>query len=302
MVLCAIIISFAVIKYKNSNFDFITYLSGTSTFIVAILTVLYVFTTSKQLDIMSSQLNEMKKDRELQSQPLPWLEKMEISIEKPRFYYTPPSDEYSCRSRYFVISEICNLSDFPAICVDFYAEIYIPDEKSPVYLKATTERIDAISAPNCLGENKKVRFMFCEDGYGKFYESIRSSNTMKLPRLFVKVLYRNVSVGSFCYTNEYIIDSDSNSEQTIKDWHTLIVSFPVKYKDKIDKLKKLRSKNKDKWDKMFHELKSEVACTIQDEFIKLRLVAVSGKFNLKNINQEEYLEITKDNYYGHYIG
>ena len=57
----------------NPEIDAILYISGFSTFIIAILTILYVHTNSNQLNIMKLQLDEMMNDRILQNQPLPWI-------------------------------------------------------------------------------------------------------------------------------------------------------------------------------------------------------------------------------------
>lgn len=51
---------------STSN-DWLAYLSSSASFTIALLTVMYVLTTRNQLQIMSMQLREMRRDRELQN-------------------------------------------------------------------------------------------------------------------------------------------------------------------------------------------------------------------------------------------
>ena len=93
-----------VLNFFIKEFDLLTDLSGISSFVIAILTVFYVLTTSNQLDIMSKQLIEMKNSREFQNQPLPWLDKVRMEIEAPRLFYSPPEGKHSFKSRYNITS------------------------------------------------------------------------------------------------------------------------------------------------------------------------------------------------------
>ena len=58
------------VRIKIDGVDFIGALSGVSSFFVAVLTALYVYTTSKQIDVANKQLMEMKEVRVTNEQPL----------------------------------------------------------------------------------------------------------------------------------------------------------------------------------------------------------------------------------------
>ncbi len=120
-----------IYSFINRDFDFITYIAGLSSFFVALLTVVlltvvYVYTTNEQLKMMNKQLKQMEKEQKQQQQPFPHISKVELEIEKPRFFYTPPANEYSCQSRYRIIANIDNLTSEPAVLLDVVATIDIP--------------------------------------------------------------------------------------------------------------------------------------------------------------------------------
>src|SRR5208282_2534071 len=97
LLLGAIIINKA--RTSTSN-DWLTYLSSSASFAIALLTVMYVLTTRNQLEVMSMQLKEMRKDRELQNQPLPWPIKLIGKSRTPRFFYSPPNIFEACSQNY----------------------------------------------------------------------------------------------------------------------------------------------------------------------------------------------------------
>lgn len=115
-----------IYSFIDRDFDFITYIAGLSSFFVALLTVVYVYTTNEQLKMMNKQLKQMEKEQKQQQQPFPHISKVELEIEKPRFFYTPPANEYSCQSRYRIIANIDNLTSEPAVLLDVVATIDIP--------------------------------------------------------------------------------------------------------------------------------------------------------------------------------
>ncbi|AOY76702.1 hypothetical protein [Clostridium formicaceticum] len=301
-VLFVLFFGLAFISYRNPKFEFITYLSGSSTFIVAVLTVLYVFTTSKQLDIMSNQLEEMKKDRELQSQPLPYVENIKIIVDKPKFFYTPPEDEYSFHSRYRLKAILNNLSEAAAICIDFSACIIIPTENEKLSLECTLYRIDVMEGKSRLDEGDGINLLYPLDRNGKFFQALRSKGAKTYPRLYIKSFYRNVSGGCFTYTNEYYIIPDVNKDDTIKDWHTQIVSFETKYKDKLSDLRLLRNRRREKWDDLVKEVKDEIACGLIDDVLELEVLAIPGKFNIESMERSDYEKIIENNKYGRFLG
>lgn len=302
IVLLFLLGAFTFISYRNPKFEFITYLSGSSTFIVAILTILYVLTTSKQLDIMTNQLKEMKKDRELQSQPLPYIENIKIESEKPRFFYCPPTDEYSFQSRYKLRAEVNNLSDSPAICIDVLAYISIPTINDKLQLETVWHRIDVLGGKCKTSKRDAIDLLYSNDFEGKFFEALRSERAKTYPHLYIKCLYRNVSGGCFTYENEYYIKPNINKEDIIKGWHTEIASFAPKYKEKLSDLKSLHKVNAEKWKELFDEVKDEVACGLTDDVVELGVVAIPGKFNIMSIEVSEYEQAIKNNSYHHFLG
>ena len=130
----------------NSKFNFIETISALSSFFVAVLTIIYVYTTSKQMDIMQQQLEQMKEDRLFSEQPILDLANLEFKVERPRFFYTPPTDEYSFQARYFLLLNVKNISSFSAVYVDVSAELHCTVNKQEKTLKATSRRINVIAS------------------------------------------------------------------------------------------------------------------------------------------------------------
>ena len=69
LVVVAVVLGIAFIgcfaySLYNPLFSFINTLSAISSFFVAVLTVIYVYTTSTQMDFMKQQLEQMQKDQQ----------------------------------------------------------------------------------------------------------------------------------------------------------------------------------------------------------------------------------------------
>lgn len=76
----------AILSLNVESFDFIQSIAGTSSFFVAILTVIYVYTSTKQMDLMQRQLSEMTIERQSREQPIPSIENLTFLIQQPRFF------------------------------------------------------------------------------------------------------------------------------------------------------------------------------------------------------------------------
>ncbi|MPM17362.1 hypothetical protein SDC9_63751 [bioreactor metagenome] len=297
--LILIFIVFGINRYQNPNFDFITYLSGTSSFFVAILTVLYVLTTTKQLEIMNKQLNQMEQGQALKSQPFPILELVKIELERPRFFYTPPKDEYSFHSKIYMKGLLNNLLDEPVICIDISAEILLPSENKK--LKMTTKRIEALKGKEQTKDGV-IELMYPSDYNATFINAIRENKVNNRPKLSVELLYRSISGGYFCQNSIFhVLEKDEANEQ-LKQWNTYIVSFNTKFRDELDFLKKCVNHD-EKWDKVFSDIKELIVADLGDESrITFDSRAIYGSFDVKSISKEEYDSKVKKRNYGVFLG
>ena len=290
-----VLIALFILQYRvsewNSIFDVLYYIYGFSSLEIAILTVFYVCTTSNQLDIMSKQLNEMKKDRELQNQPLPWLQNIHIEIEAPRFYFFPPKNRYCFQSRYWAFIKIINFSECPAISIDIFCRIVIKlhngEEET---LVSPAKGIDVLAGnaeyPQ-VESNRKNSFLFASDSKGSLFNLLR--DTQEMPELHVNIMYKNVLGGCFMIEKKYYLLYPKNHESLINHWHTDIVSFPTKEKKRLENLLFLKKENPSKEQKEFNEIKNSYNYT--EKSISILAIPIEGALNVMPLSTEEYDKI-----------
>lgn len=296
-----VICFFALLIYSfyNTNFDFITYIAGLSSFFVALLTVIYVYTTNEQLKMMNKQLIQMDMEQKQQQQPFPYMNNVIVGIEMPRFFYTPPRNYYSCISRYYVYINIDNLTGEPAILVDMVATIDIPEGNSNIVIETTTKRVDVLSRD--YKNNLEVEFLFSGDEKAKLFEALRNKKASKYPKLNIIIYYRNLVGGCFRQINSFYILP--NEMDKINDWHIIINTFETKYYEKLNQLRSLKENN-EKRNNIFNQIKQDVKLNIKDDaVIKLKTLAISEKFSMDFLNEDEYMQaIEYLNPYGKFIG
>lgn len=288
-----------IYSFIDRDFDFITYIAGLSSFFVALLTVVYVYTTNEQLKMMNKQLKQMEKEQKQQQQPFPHISKVELEIEKPRFFYTPPANEYSCQSRYRIIANIDNLTSEPAVLLDVVATIDIPQGDNLIVLDTTTKRINVLSKK--YNEKVEVDFLFSGDEKAKLFEALRNKKASEFPRLNICIYYRNLVGGCFKQKNSFYILPEELD--VINNWHIIINSFEVEYYEKLKKLRNLEKGDKLR-ENLFEEIKQDIIKRLEDDStIKLETMAISIAFSIDFLAEKEYVnEIDKINNYSRFIG
>ena len=118
-------------------------------FLLAAISVVTVIITLKQnkkmIENNSLQLKEMQEEYRLSIQPLLEFQNAGFCLDRPRFFYSPPEDKYTFLSRYRFKTELKNISQVPAICIDVTAILYVFRDNDRKALKTITRRISAIS-------------------------------------------------------------------------------------------------------------------------------------------------------------
>jgi len=265
----------AIYSIINPNFNMIELLSAGSTYAVALLTVAYVLTTSKQLDVMANQLEEAKRDRELQNQPLPLIYEVKMLLEKPDFYYTPPShpkDPYSAKSRYIVEFNLKNIGNFPALCVDISAQIIVPKNNDVIRLNASASlRIDALEPSQIIKYDvtSEEGLLFSGDDDYSVLNALIETELEKYPQLLLKVYYRNLLGGCFIVSNVYALYPEEDNDPVLKNWITQISSFSIQYKNELNTLKRIEGTNQEQWTELFDKLNEILKKSLTDKEIML---------------------------------
>jgi hypothetical protein len=302
-VLLLLIIFYAIFSRFNPALD-TSFLGEFSTFLIALLTVAYVLTTNNQLRVMTSQLEEMKKSRELLSQPLPGITIEKIYLEVPRYFYSPPEDEYSCATRLFVNFKINNYSEFPATNVIISAALAIPESEGSEIINTASAQTNIISANSTYPDTDKGRdhFMFNPEKNDSLVKSLRQTELGRDPILTFRIIYKNVLGASFAVYFYYeLFVKDEKDEEVLKGWHSKIVSFPVEYKTQIFKLRSAKKNNSPEWDALRKTLREEVNSKFTDEELIIQYSQLPNSFRVVPIDKEEYEQIASKQFFGQRI-
>ena len=298
----------ALVIYSSMNpgFNISNILSAGSAYAVALLTVGYVLTTSRQLDLMSAQLEEAKLSRELQNQPLPWIHRIKLIAEKPRVFWGPPRaagqhKEYIFYSRYRVKFALKNLGNCPAISMDVSARIVVPQEDGNFDLGPDSEMIYALESGGEYPPDPSIdiSLLLSGDVKGVLLDALRETSPAKASHLLLRILYKNILGCCFIIYKEFFIyPEESEHDSIIKGWLTAVTSFPVKYKDDIDSLQRLSAIKSEKGSELFGKLKSEVDESISGDDLELSLVPIPNALEVKVISTDRYIELKKNMRYG----
>lgn len=281
----------------------IDYISVTSSFSVAVLTIIYVYASTKQMHVMELQLDEMKAEHLTKDHPILVLSEPLFMIEPPRFFYFPPGNRFSFQSRYFFDALLINASDDPGICVNIEAKLIIPTKSESVTIQTFNERFSISSSK---GEPLNVGFCFADDLDCHLFEAIRDHKRITME---TTIYYQNISGGCFSTSNIYHLDmqtlevlsdedilADEDVVQIdplkiIRNWHTSIAQAPAKYRENLEYLKRIvRDENKrDKYRQAFNEVKKDFSSMlgIEDD-LGCELCERSGAFKLTIISQDEF--------------
>ena len=288
-----------VYSYFNPDFSFVDTISAVSSFFVAILTVITVYTTSKQMDFMKQQLDQMRDEQRLSEQPVLDIVMKRFEVERPRFYRSPLG--YSFQSRYFFFLQINNLSAFPAIFADVSAELIVKKGKKEKVFGAVSNRINVIAANTT---SKELDIMFATDDSCEILSALRSMSTSTLPKLRLVITYKSLSGANYVLEHTYLLDIREDAEEQniiLKNWHTAITSAPIEKKETLETLKRLESEEKQ--DELFDLTKKEFDEKLTGgEKLDVDMVEIPQRFSISCVTDEVFSEIMEKHQYGRYIG
>ena len=288
-----------VYSFFNSDFNFVDTISAVSSFFVAILTVITVYTTSKQMDFMKQQLDQMRDEQRLSEQPVLDIIMKRFKIERPRFYRSPLG--YSFQTRYFFFLQINNLSAFPAIFADVSAELIVEKGKEEMVFGAVSSRINVIAANTT---SEEIHIMFATDKSCEILSALRSISTSTLPKLRLVITYKSLSGANYVLEHTYLLDIREDAEEQnniLKNWHTSISSAPIEEKETLETLKRLESEeNRDEVFRLTQKIFDEKL--MDGEELIVDMVEIPQKFSIKCVTDEVFTEIMENHQYGRYVG
>ena len=296
-VLLLSLIIVGVISYFVPTVSFITAISSIGTFVTAILTGLYVYTTTQQINIANQQLIEMKNDRIMQEQPLVFSDCRNFNVCVPRMYYAPPYNEYSFCSQYYLGLEIKNESSFSAITVDVSSEMIVKTDNGIKTFYSSSERIKFLGSH----QSQKISFLFLDDNDVCFYDALRQIKTSELPRIKTTIVYKNLC-GAYFKTENYstVFPMEEISEKLIQ-WHTAIMTARVATKEAIVHLETLDKNNPERY-VLYDRMRNSFSENFEGEVdISIECDDEPLGFDFSSISKAEFNEIVEQRNYGRHI-
>lgn len=296
IIIILLFLVFASVWYisKNSNGEivFISTIAGISSFFVAVLTALNLYITTNQIDVANKQLEEMKLDRALQEQPLITAVDETFVIERPRFFYSPPEDNYSFQSRYYFSAKLNNSSNYSALMVDVTAELEVERDNEKYYLKTITRRNNVITS------NDSIDFEigFSGDEPTWLFDSLREANANKLPKIRTLITYQNLCGGYFKVESWSILAPEIYAEETLRLWHSKINSAQIEHKEAIKALQNIM--DNENWKALFTQVKDTFDDTLGEQpKLNIKCINIPDKFLLSPITKAEFdKEVSKHSY------
>ena len=276
---------------------------GVLSFVLAAISVITVIITLRQnkklLEANEHQLEEMRHEHQLSIQPIIIAKDMTFRIEKPRFFYSPPENEYTFQSRYYCDSILCNMGNATAISTDATAILIIPQEKKATELRSITERINLVLGT---GGEASYHEMISGDDAAQFYSAIRESGAYSLPQIVITSTYKNACGGYFLTKQKFILVPNSEELSLIQIWHSAISSASTVFQEGLARLKKMQRNNE--WNAVFDEIKQEfnqIIGNTEQDYIDVRCVEIPQDYTFLVISEDEYKKKAEDYAYGQFV-
>jgi len=237
---------------------------------------------------MNEQLEQMRRSRDFQAQPLPVARVTKVEVEKPRFFYSPPEDEYSALCRVFVHFRIQNEGTHPAINVVASGKLFLADKRQFDSASVLAEVIPESAAYPSATES--VDFMFNDDKELEVIDSLRRRDTRQQPVLGIRTVFRNALGSSFAATSYFQLSvPDAAADAKLAGWHSALAALPVRYKSEIERLKRLRKKNDSEWEALFRTVKQALEEQVADkENIEIRHFGIPLSFNVEPLSEAAF--------------
>jgi len=272
--------------------------SGWATYAVALLTVAYVLTTRSQLRVMTHQLAEMRRDRELQSQPLPWPIEVTMESDPPDIFWNPRDGSHNPLVRHHACVTIKNFGQSPAVSVDVCVRLVLSAEKPGVVWTAASSRIEVLEADGQHpAEGESMPFLFPEDKDGQLLERELEGGIATLPLLEVEAYYRNILGACFRVRRTYRLYTSEETQAVLTAWLERLRVFPLRHKSQLARLGELSRREDSRADVLDDEMRSELANGLVDVPARYDVWAIPATGEIHPISPEEYEMHVSDLYY-----
>lgn len=267
---------------------FIMYLSSLST---VIMVLIYLFTTSQQLNAMQNQLFEMQYTRNVQSQPLLNFSNYKIQLSLPKFRFKPAKrEDISFLCQIIFTANVENIGNSPATSIDIIPSI-LSESKEKLAEESLGGKINVVS----LKENDSKNILcVIDDSEHKIIEHLVEHRVVFLQ---ISTLYKNVLGMTFRQNVEFIMpiyleDVYEKLVLCLKTTKTLEIDFTERIEEYKTFMKRENYEDASKkLDEMNVELEKRFGS--QEEF-EIPPLILSGSFSVNPITELEYSKIISE--------
>lgn len=263
------------------------------------MVLVYILTTSRQLNAMRKQLDEMKFRRILQSHPLPLFSVKErecCSVAAPRCFTSPPDFALKPDCHTLLEYNVENVGNGPAVCIDIIPTINFMSETKKPKIKEACRRINSLKQ----GEiTKEFQFQFIS---GKEVLQAVASEEQN-PVLRLEILYKNLLGASFVTLQEYELWLYPEEIEKSKAWMKAFETLKIDFSREISQHDSLRKKGRDdEAHELFTKIDTDFVERVGRQRLQLCLSQVPGSFSVKILTREEYERELSRVYYPRLLG
>jgi hypothetical protein len=162
-------------------------------------------------------------------------------------------------------------------------------------MRSKPAQLDILAAEKTFPEGEqehRPEFLFFADKEDDLLSRLQKKTAALLPVLKGRIIYRNILGACFGVDIAFrLIPAQQEDEEILKNWQSLIVSFPVEYREQLDKLTALKKeKNETQWKRQRTTLEKEIAEKTGEDDMEIAWERLPGSFKVRCVSQEEYRE------------
>lgn len=268
--------------------SFASFLSATGTLGILILTAFYVVFTNRQI-------TELKKQRELNLQPLPNIRITEAAISRPRLTASPSDGSVGTAINIYFKCAIENVGNAAAVMVDTIFQ-FTGTALDRHYDEFWARRFHVIK--------ESEKFYFIEDLMEKSPELLNAINKSLFaegcPRkgffsimVHIKILYRNILGTPFLLTLDNVVRVDQKYKKTLASWIGIMETFESEFATKLSTYKAVFQRSPEDADELYEELKAILRGKFTEDVMPIEVLPWSASFNVKPLESNELAELEK---------
>jgi hypothetical protein len=268
--------------------SFASFLSAAGTTGILILTAVYVVFSNRQI-------TELKKQRELQLQPLPNIRVTEAAIVRPILLVGPSSGSIAPAVPIYFKCKIDNIGNASAVMVDTIFQLNG---------RALNRTYDEFWARRFHAINEKEHICFIEHLREHSTELLHAINTSLFadgcPKsnffsilLNIKILYRNILGTPFLLTVDNVIRVNKKNEKTIAQWIGIMESFESEYAEELATFKAVFQRSRNDADEILEEIKKSFKQKLTIEAVPIGVLPWAASFKVKHLENYELNELEK---------